>query len=119
MTAPGIRAPHQRPHLALPAVRPVRPADRGERTGGAAMRAHGAIDDRDRHATVRGREPATLPVRRGVEARAIRQLRGITRAPQRHRSPSTLPLTHLGWAVVGIAGAFPVILTALVLLLHR
>ncbi len=58
------------------------------------------IRDIERHEVVRARGSKAPGVRRGLNARGIRDLRDTNRAPHRYTIPSSMPLTQTGWAVV-------------------
>ncbi len=63
----------------------------------------GQIRDIERHDAVRRRGSKAPGVRRGLNARGLRELRAINRPPHRYNMPSTLPLTQVGWMVVCVA----------------
>ncbi len=56
---------------------------------------------------------------RGDDARAMRQLRGITRTPRRTSVPPALPLTQTGWAVVLILCGLLITFAAVTVLASR
>ena len=57
--------------------------------------------------------------RRGEDARAMRQLRGITRMPRRNSAPSALPLTQTGWAVALIICGLLITFAVIAVLAYR
>lgn len=60
----------------------------------------GQIRDIERHEVVRERGAAAPGVKRGLDARGLRSLKETNRPPHRSNTPSTMPLTQMGWAIV-------------------
>jgi len=58
------------------------------------------IRDIERHEVVRERGAAAPGVKRGLNARGLRSLKDVNRPPHRFNTPSTMPLTQTGWAIV-------------------
>ncbi|MCA1724033.1 MAG: hypothetical protein LC748_07275 [Thermomicrobia bacterium] len=60
----------------------------------------GQIRDIERHEVVRERGAAAPGVKRGLNTRGLRSLKDANRPPHRFNTPSAMPLTQTGWAVV-------------------
>jgi hypothetical protein len=76
------------------------------------------IRDIERHEAVRSRGSKAPGVKRGLNARGIRELRQVNRPPHRYTVPSSMPLTQMGMTII-LAAVLLVILTAVGLLLLR
>jgi hypothetical protein len=76
------------------------------------------IRDIERHEAVRSRGSKAPGVKRGLNARGIRELRQVNRPPHRYTVPSSMPLTQMGMTII-LAAVLLVILAAVGLLLLR
>lgn len=77
------------------------------------------IRDIERHEAVRERGSKAPGVKRGLDARGIRELRQTNRPPHRYTTPSSMPLTQMGWMVIVVAFILLVVLAAVGLLFIR
>ena len=77
------------------------------------------IRDIERHEAVRSRGSKAPGVKRGLNARGIRELRQVNRPPHRYTTPSSMPLTQMGMTIILIAVMLLVVLAAVGLLLIR
>jgi hypothetical protein len=77
------------------------------------------IRDIERHEVVRARGPATPGLRRGLNARGLKQLREMNRPVQRYNTPSSVPLTQMGWAILLLAILLLVVVVTVALLVIR
>ncbi len=60
----------------------------------------GQIRDIEQHERVRERGADAPGVKRGLNTRGLRSLKEMNRPPHRFNTPSAMPLTQTGWAVV-------------------
>jgi len=60
----------------------------------------GQIRDIERHEVVRERGADAPGVKRGLNTRGLRSLNEANRPPHRFNTPSAMPLTQTGWAVI-------------------
>ena len=67
---------------------------------------------------MRSRGSKAPGVKRGLNARGIRELRQVNRPPHRYTVPSSMPLTQMGMTII-LAAVLLVILAAVGLLLLR
>jgi hypothetical protein len=77
------------------------------------------IRDIERHEAVRSRGSKAPGVKRGLNARGIRELRQVNRPPHRYSVPSSMPLTQMGMTIILVVVLLLVLLAAVGLLLLR